>query len=666
MARLAPGELLGERFEIIGPLGRGGTATVWLANDRVRGEQVALKVLHEHLSHDPSMRRRLRQEVQATARLDAQGALVCHDLHDVDGFLAVSMPYHPGRTLTEVVATDGPLDADAVRGLGVRVGSALSQAHQRGVLHRDVTPNNLMLDDGAAVLTDFGLATTHDGGTRTATSVMGTPGYAAPEVWHGVRRDPRSDLYGLGATLYFAATGKPPFAGGSPGETLTAQLSGGLPPLAEQRPDLPADLVETISGLLAAQPNHRLQSASEVVESLETGVATRPIPETWRAPETTRSSQASPSALPKGPWTVVLRSASWDSRWGGRRRGKKTRDAERLTNGLARLVGVPAAQLEPPRALGSRRVRLVKGVDRATAERLQEMAEAAGYRAKLFNEGPAGMLEQLAKFFWLPIPIMWVFFAFSATFGYNPARLLPMFIIATILLSTVSAPFRRNRIREGTPLAFPRDLGLALPEPTGDPVSHATPTSVEEASQVVDEPRSSETSIATPALEALAALDQAIEQADDLPEIARSDLRSTARDLRERLQQLSDESAALERELGTPAPDVSWAAQRLERLETLERAGKSVSEEERRQLIDAIEAHGAAQEQAAGLESQLTMLRAAVLEVAATARRARQSLLQHAGHADTARGLVDRLARQADAADRARREARSLGARVQR
>ena len=250
---------------------------------------------------------------------------------------------------------------------------------------------------------------------------------------------------------------------------------------------------------------------------------------------------------------------------------------------------------------------------------------------------------------------MWIVFAFSGVLGLPQRMLLPGLIFATVLLSVVATPLGRRRVRGDVPLAFARDLGLALPEASAAEVLGAVESVVQTEPVVLDTP-----SIATPALNALNALEGAIEESDDLPDIARIDLRSTSRALRERLRELSSEAARLEVDLGTPVADLSWAAQRLERLDTLERAGQAVSEDEKQRLADALEAHAMAHEESAELASRHTILRAAVLEIAATARRARQSLLQGAGQADTARLLAERLVRQADAADRARKEAREI------
>lgn len=117
---MRPGDRLGDRFDVLGVLGRGGMASVHLAHDTLRDERVALKVLHPHLASDPAMRARLRREVQAARVLRTESALVPYDLHEIDELLVLTMPYHPGRTLTEHVATRGALPDDEVRTLGIR------------------------------------------------------------------------------------------------------------------------------------------------------------------------------------------------------------------------------------------------------------------------------------------------------------------------------------------------------------------------------------------------------------------------------------------------------------------------------------------------------------------------------------------------------------------
>ena len=140
MADIAGGRVLGNRFTIVGVLGRGGMATVYLALDQLRGEKVALKVLHDHLANTASMRERLRREVLASGRIRHPNALLAFELHEIDGALALSLPLHPGRTLQERIDADGPLGPDALRELGLQLSGALAEAHRQGVVHRDVTP----------------------------------------------------------------------------------------------------------------------------------------------------------------------------------------------------------------------------------------------------------------------------------------------------------------------------------------------------------------------------------------------------------------------------------------------------------------------------------------------------------------------------------------------
>ncbi len=274
MAEFETGDILEGRFEIAGVIGRGGMATVYLATDRLRGERIALKVLHEHLANTPSMRARLRREVVASGRIRHPNALVALDIHEVGGRLALSMPFHPGRTLDDYVAANPNLDAHTLVRLGTGLAEALAEAHRRGIVHRDVTPSNILIDDdGNGVLTDFGLARLEDFRTATATGAMGTTGYAAPEIYEGQRADPRSDIYSLGAVLYLAATGKPAFDAPTPLGILEQQNAEAFAPVATCRPDLPEPVCQLIESMLARDPKARPQVASEVVHALRAGMS---------------------------------------------------------------------------------------------------------------------------------------------------------------------------------------------------------------------------------------------------------------------------------------------------------------------------------------------------------------------------------------------------------
>jgi hypothetical protein len=230
-------------------------ATVHLAVDRQTGDTVALKVLHRHLADRPSARRRLERELEAARRV--QHPAILHPLEQVEweGSPALVLPALSGATLADRVEGGGALDVGALEELLHEVGGALAAAHAAGVLHRDVTPRNVLCDERFR-LTDFGLARLTDQGTAT-TGALGTIGYAAPETYAEGARDPAADAYALGAVLYFAATSRPPFDAPTAMGALQLQLDGRHLPLASLRPDLPADLRATIENLLAPEPADR-------------------------------------------------------------------------------------------------------------------------------------------------------------------------------------------------------------------------------------------------------------------------------------------------------------------------------------------------------------------------------------------------------------------------
>ena len=243
---------MSEHLEVLGVLGQGGMATVHLVRDRQTGQTSALKVLHPHLAARPAAQRRLRRELTIIEQLDHPAILPITGLIPWQGSLALQMPVCSG-TLQEHIEQEGPLSAADLSRLLEQLGGALLCAHRRGVLHRDITPGNVLLnrDESGSLrffLADFGLARMADGHTASTTA-MGTPGYAAPEAWSGQWRDPRSDAFSLGAVLYFAATGRPPYGEQTALDALQRQLSGEHDPI--DRADLDPALCQTISALLS-------------------------------------------------------------------------------------------------------------------------------------------------------------------------------------------------------------------------------------------------------------------------------------------------------------------------------------------------------------------------------------------------------------------------------
>jgi hypothetical protein len=269
---------LSDRFEILGELGQGGMASVRLVVDRQTGEQSALKILHPHLAARPAARQRLREELAIIRHLSHPAILPVLGLIETEDALALQLPAIRGGTLQERVERDGPLSAADLSRLLTQLGGALLTAHRSGILHRDVTPNNVLLDGDRFLLADFGLARMADGRTATTTA-MGTPGYAAPEVWSGQWRDPRSDAFSLGAVLYFAATGRPPYGEQGALDAMKRQLDGRHAPI--DRHDLPPALTDTIDALLSPM----LEARPGVEEALD--LLPPPVPAAgWRIQRT--------------------------------------------------------------------------------------------------------------------------------------------------------------------------------------------------------------------------------------------------------------------------------------------------------------------------------------------------------------------------------------------
>jgi serine/threonine-protein kinase len=206
------------RYEVERLLGQGGMGRVLLARDTVLGREVALKVLRDDLELPPELRtqllERMRQEARAAAALSHPGMVTLHDMgEDEAAGLYLVFERIAGPTLRERIASDGPLPPEEVAVLARTLGAALTHAHEAGVLHRDVKPENVMLSTVGPKLTDFGIARLPDSTLTRSTSVLGTPAYSAPEALASGAYSSFSDQFSLAATLYEALTGRRPFPG---------------------------------------------------------------------------------------------------------------------------------------------------------------------------------------------------------------------------------------------------------------------------------------------------------------------------------------------------------------------------------------------------------------------------------------------------------------------
>src|SRR6185295_13767251 len=209
-----------QRYRVQRGLGRGGMGAVYLADDEVRGELVALKVISSAFAADEAaMGTRFRREAAAARRVSSPSVIRIHDLGEArPGLLYLSMEYFAGRTLTEIIAQRGVVPLKDVQDMLQQIGAGLEAAHQVGVIHRDLKPSNILVGErGMVKIIDFGLATTTVGDGLTATGAMlGTPHYMAPEQVRGKPIDARTDVYAFGALAYHLVCGRPPFVGDNP------------------------------------------------------------------------------------------------------------------------------------------------------------------------------------------------------------------------------------------------------------------------------------------------------------------------------------------------------------------------------------------------------------------------------------------------------------------
>ncbi|MDB4959128.1 MAG: serine/threonine protein kinase [Myxococcales bacterium] len=262
---LEPGQVLAQRYRVQRLLGKGGMGAVYLADDEVLGELVALKVISSAFAADEqAMVARFRREAAAARKVSSPSVIRIHDLGEArPGLLYLSMEYFAGRTLSEVISQRGLVPIKDVKDILQQVCTGLEAAHEAGVIHRDLKPSNVLVGErGAVKLIDFGLATTTAGDGLTATgAILGTPHYMAPEQVRGKPVDVRTDIYALGALSYHLVTGRPPFSGDNAIAIGFAHLSETAAPPRELRKDCPPALEAAIIAALKKEPGDRPASA---------------------------------------------------------------------------------------------------------------------------------------------------------------------------------------------------------------------------------------------------------------------------------------------------------------------------------------------------------------------------------------------------------------------
>lgn len=254
-----PTRVIGGRYRLDRSIGSGGMGTVWHGIDELLGREVAVKEVRFPAeigeSEQAELRERTLREARATARLSHPNVVTTYDVVEEDGRPYIVMELLPTRSLSTVLREDGPLLPHRVARIGLEMLGALETSHRQGVVHRDVKPGNVLLTlDGRAVLTDFGIATMAGDPALTSTGVvLGSPAYMSPERARGHKPGPESDLWSLGATLYAAAEGRPPYDSDNALGTLTAVISDPVEP-----PSTGGPLGEAIMGLLVKDPAERM------------------------------------------------------------------------------------------------------------------------------------------------------------------------------------------------------------------------------------------------------------------------------------------------------------------------------------------------------------------------------------------------------------------------
>jgi eukaryotic-like serine/threonine-protein kinase len=300
---MGKGRLVGGKYRLVDVLGEGAIGVVWRAHDESLGRDVAIKEIRFPAGLDAeqiaALRARTLREARAAARLSHPGIVTVHEVVRQDERPWIVMELLRGRTLARVIKDDGPQPPARVAALGAQILAALRAAHEAGVVHRDVKPSNVLLDGDRTVLTDFGVAALDGGTVLTETGAMlGTPSYMAPEQALGRYATPASDLWSLGATMYAAVEGRPPFDGETVATVLATLLTMDPP-----APSRAGPLAPVIARLLAKEPSLRpptAELAADLARIADVDPPVRPRP----AP--TAEPAAPPPVRPRRPRTRAL------------------------------------------------------------------------------------------------------------------------------------------------------------------------------------------------------------------------------------------------------------------------------------------------------------------------------------------------------------------------
>src|SRR5690349_10076648 len=268
---LPAGLEIGNRYRVKSLLGMGGMGAVYLVHDKGLDRDVALKLIRSDVAEDPDALERFKREVQLSSRVTHPNVLRSFDLGESDGIKFLTMQFVDGRDLSTILKKQGKLPTERMLRVFRQTAEGLKAAHDQGVTHRDLKPQNIMLDGSDHVyVTDFGMAkgSEQSGMTQTG-AVIGTPFYMSPEQVRGESVGPQSDIYSLGVILYQMATGSVPFGGATPFEVMVARIQRPPKPVKELNPELPVYLQKIIERCMALDPGLRYKNVQEILEDLD-------------------------------------------------------------------------------------------------------------------------------------------------------------------------------------------------------------------------------------------------------------------------------------------------------------------------------------------------------------------------------------------------------------
>jgi serine/threonine-protein kinase len=251
-------ELIDGRYRLLHRVGSGGMADVWCAEDMQLSRRVALKLLHRRFAEDPEFVERFKREASSAASLTHPNVVSVFDRGAWEGTYYIAMEYLDGRSLKQIIREEAPLDQLSAIDLTIQILRAARFAHQRGVVHRDIKPHNVIVDaEGRAKVTDFGIARAGASDMTETGSIMGTAQYLPPEQAQGLAVSPQSDLYAIGVVLYEMLTGRVPFDGDSAVTIALKQVSEAPVAPSAWNPAVPAELDAIVLRALEKAPAAR-------------------------------------------------------------------------------------------------------------------------------------------------------------------------------------------------------------------------------------------------------------------------------------------------------------------------------------------------------------------------------------------------------------------------